>query len=1089
MNYSDNCSLFFSFVTVPLGKEVEFYENEIEAIIKGYSKKKQEDSESFGHNPISEGKKNAFNDFKKYLYKPRAYYLFGDYDLAVIALIDDYTLTNRNFHPYSYFISEKNKDRYYSEKFNYQIFTGTTPVITRELRDKPIEGAVFNSKLIKIAKKTFIYNDTKQKKFPFIGFTRLKVNNSLLIGAGAKFVSLIEIAIKDILIKNSNTDELSFIISESFSWHELSIVFFSNSFQKIIEAILRIRELRLSNLKEYSENLFDGYKKNEDFDYFKAIVDNCLLKHVINNESQKFKVEEAHVFVKTLTTFGIDFDFFNESKLKADEKDLDFPPDFHKPNLRTEDLEFFINWDIKPGHLLEIVKEFKEHLGDVENIEITSGRTDFLFPGMKDKRDLKSILIILKKLVQLPLKGKDKKITQHLRKLNTVVKFSFDEPFISDITNSIFSSEHYYFSNKLSKFSFSLKQLSKIRKNLYRCNVSKVLLEKILNMYVNYNDGIQDPLLYIYFIELRQFLEYVIEKIQNYTSEENENLEEASNSIHDTLDKLADLFELAFKNRFHQSYRMDGVTDFNMEHNGGCQQIISALDGAYKVISSIFGENDEPTSMVIVTGLSGVDSSYYCMRINYFHIFQPSIFIAPSIKESVNQFFSKIKLLVGANITDKIRYKKLQDTKSLIKLLKAKLNRYLNENPLMHEYNEYLDESMLKYFRSDIISYMYAYNFDTKLFRFWYWNYFMQMSSVYDKKGKIDEGIFLRFFMRYLLIIEFFDPMFEDQNYNIYTGEGIPSIKISSLWTLHFFRLRKFIKSLLQDEGNQLKSWLYDSTSIAFSLVVNDVIGNDHVDYDSIKRDKMMGDFVKLEYEIISNSKKADKKLIDDLSSTEENAIRNKIEKVYSERKKSEDKTLERLKKFSNLPKEESSYFRSLSAQLTSFKFDEINETSTSSELLAGNAIIERYFSIFRRVNYIKNKFRIGEVYAYNNKYKLKSESRSPSLYLQTISYSYLKLLMEDLIDTQKETLLMRNEFNHSDNNKIANDKFYSIKDFDLNVKRKYNGPLVFDPLGGLFSTDMYTRRKYFKYRSTLIRSFWDMSLKVKKDLFVKLLP
>ncbi len=1030
---------------MPFGKEDRFYEEDIKALVDGYREKQEKFAEMHRNRTCSDAEKAAQAEFAEYLYRPRAFYLFGNYDLAVISLIDDYTLTNRNFHPYSYFISQKNETREYSDKFNYQILTGTTPVLTHDKRQLHEDDRLFDSKLIEMAKRTFVPGpDTKL--FPFIGVTRLKLNNGLLVGTGAKFVSVVEMAIKTILKQDCDTDQLNFIISESFGWHELTIVFFSNSFHRISEAIFRIRELRLHDLENFAKALFQEHIQDQSFDLYRAIVDNSLLQHFFDQDGQQESAEAAHVFVKTLTTFGFDFEFFNQIELNKTEGSLTFPAGFHEPDLTVDDLELFIKWDIKPGHLLETIAHFKALNDPFDTIEVTSGTTDFMYPGSNSGKDLASTLTIIKKLVDESFRDQDKNIRQHIRKIDTTLKFKYQEADLAAITSKSDKRQQSFFSEKLIEFSFSLKVLRTIRNDLYRCNLSKILREKVLNMFVNYNDGIQDPLLYVYFIELRPFLEEVYQMIRELASG-NSTLFTNESYIHTFLDSLVDTFDLAFKNRFHQSYRMDGVTDFNMEHNGGCQQIISALDGAYKVISSVFGENNKPTSFVIVTGSSGVDSWYYSMRINYFQIFQPSIFIAPAVKESVNHFFLKLEIDEDADDPNQLLFQSLQDTERLLELIFSNLDLKQDLDLLREEYGEYLDENMLQYFRSDVMTYVYAYNLDTELFRFWYWNYFMQMSAIYNLDGKVDEGIFLQFMMRYLLIIEFFDPNFWEHRNGFLDPAVIPNTQIAGLWMLHFERLRTFVRALLADEDNQLKDWLHMTVSVTFSLTLNDVVGIHHQRIEAEEREALIANFVT----------RGLKKLDEDTQSKQINARRQLEIRVRD------------------------LYRRVMQAE------HEYGINFSKEDQMAQDAVIQRYLSVQQDVDEIKNKFFLGEIYAYNNKFKDKMETNSPSFYLQTLFYSYLKLLMEDVMDQRKNTVLYRRKFDHPTEEEAGRGKVHTFNEYDELVTNLNDGPLVFDPMGGLFSAHMLTRRKYYQYRSTLIRSLWDMSLKIKKDMFVRL--
>src|SRR5690606_5140281 len=114
-------------------------------------------------------------------------------------------------------------------------------------------------------------------------------------------------------------------------------------------------------------------------------------------------------------------------------------------------------------------------------------------------------------------------ISLHSRRVNTLPRIYYksfqDLLAVSNrykFTNAFRPEQHFFSNKKLThnSISFSLSELCNIREWLYKCKVSKILREKVLHMFVNFNDGVQDPLLFIYFIELRRFLEVVRDFIE-----------------------------------------------------------------------------------------------------------------------------------------------------------------------------------------------------------------------------------------------------------------------------------------------------------------------------------------------------------------------------------------------------------------------------------------------------------------------------------------------------------------------------------------------------------------------------------------------
>lgn len=80
----EDFGIFVGMMTMPFKKEREFYKYEVEELFKKYREN------IIRH---AAGENNKPDDA---LYVPRAYCLFGSFDLLVIALVDDFALSVRN---------------------------------------------------------------------------------------------------------------------------------------------------------------------------------------------------------------------------------------------------------------------------------------------------------------------------------------------------------------------------------------------------------------------------------------------------------------------------------------------------------------------------------------------------------------------------------------------------------------------------------------------------------------------------------------------------------------------------------------------------------------------------------------------------------------------------------------------------------------------------------------------------------------------------------------------------------------------------------------------------------------------------------
>lgn len=92
--------------------------------------------------------------------------------------------------------------------------------------------------------------------------------------------------------------------------------------------------------------------------------------------------------------------------------------------------------------------------------------------------------------------------------------------------------------------------------------------------------------LFGYFIELRAFMESILSMIKLLCADKGQMVQNAVSKM----ENVIQIFEYAYKNRFGQSYLVNEITDYNIEFNGGIQQLISAYDGAYKSQTALLGE-------------------------------------------------------------------------------------------------------------------------------------------------------------------------------------------------------------------------------------------------------------------------------------------------------------------------------------------------------------------------------------------------------------------------------------------------------------------------------------------------------------------
>lgn len=756
MYKSEDSGIFIGLTTMPFGEEHTFYEKEIKAgIFEGYRKNLTAHLSRFAP---EEDPYDA--ELDKYFYKPKAYALFGNFDLAVISLVEDFTISSRIFGPHSHYMQHSLNKGQQPHNFTFKTIVGPTPDVD-VLKANADGPAPLN--LLQKAKKTFLATELNSSPvsgsvYPFVGICSVKVNNGLLIGTGGRLINLILRVIEaQLRTAKEQGDQFEFIQIQSFSWNELTILFFSDSFKTIAKNILHLRSLTFKDLKPYFPSFYNAVNKR------------CLIRKFMAENSENYELQHSHLFVNTHTILGYDFDLLGQQEQPACFMDLN-----------DEGLEFYTQWYVKPGHLKVSTDFLKSIYKKDSDIQVIVGKGDFIFP--KKGYLFSDLLKILNEgILQSNI------LSKHVRKIQTVPRLNFTD---QEINWRLIPEKHFYFTKHIKEeASFKLEELVNIKENLQACKVSRVIREKVMNMYVNFNDGIQDPNLYTFFIELRPFLEKVREDIATYAASDDYQL---VNDISELLDNMVDQFEKAHKNRFQQSYVMSEITDFNIEFNGGIHQLISAFDGAYKAIAEPL--EDDNISFAYVTGFSSVNSQRTSVRLNYFHLFQPETFVAVATHEASNF------MLQRTDLPHNEQFRKLK------------------------QYSQYRDqlgtdfESMASYFLVDTITYYYAYNQDSDLYYYWHWNYFMQGSTNYRKDGQINEENFQVYLTRMILLFLWHDQM--DGFFN--RAIKAPCIQLQEAWFKYLPKCIATAKKLINQSF--LKEWFTYSNGLAQAVVIGEFL-------------------------------------------------------------------------------------------------------------------------------------------------------------------------------------------------------------------------------------------------------------------------
>ncbi len=953
MYKTEDYGLLIGLTTMPFGREKDFIEYEINSIFETHRENVKQacsDQEEPGE----------AMQFERSLYKPKIYGIFGSFDLAVFALVDDFSLATRYFHPFSPFIEKKIKEKkrdYSPYNFAFHVISGVCPDLSgidaKEQRLTDRFAPILEAEAI--------------KKYPLMGMTSLKVNNSLLVGTGGKLIDLILRKIQAILAKHQKKQgDFAYLINHSFSWHELTITFFSNNYKIIKDIVFELRALTFHDLSGVASQF-------NITPLFERIKDDCLLSEQLKDERAEDRtqyIENAHLFVHTNTIFGYDLDLL-----------LKYP---EAPIPEEKDFGLYVKWDIKPGHLSAFIKDLNEAVKkagieiNLDKAKITAGKGDYAL-----QLEQNSIGLFL----QLMDAIKTHKLMGHVRKMATVPEFS---TVIQEPERYVSLEKHYLFHDELGAYSFDAQVISEARAELKALMVPKIIRERVTNMFVMYNDGIHDPVLFGYFIELRAFLNEVLDLIKSFRSQQIVMVA----TIVRQMEKVIQIFEHGYKNRFGQSYLMNEITDYNIEFKGGIQQLISAYDGAYKSQTALLGERIG-RSVAYVAGDPNTLSDILSVGLNYFHLFQPELFATAATHEASHFLIERLE---GSR-------EEGEELRRMIDLHKKLIAQHKKED------GDVPINQAIQYFLTDITTLYIGFNSNFEQFFYWHWVYFLQWLGSYQVNGKIHKVIMEGFMARMLLI----DYYFHNGQNCFFDGKILPPFaddppaSLIEAWEYAIVNLNGRIKSLFEDYPK-------DEDHLAYFRCANDyVLG------------LILDEFIE--------GAKYNEKLIKEVKVTirkEDRAFYDQIDDYLSD----------------NQPKKNNN-----------------TEGEKPSKAFIRQARKE-YLDLI--TSKIKTSFKAGEAFSFHEfRERAALQHVRSSFFYQALFNAYLQLI-QDLCDNQCK---IKDRSSLQANPMLTRSHSTSIN-------------LEVDPLGGMFSSSLSCRRKYYQYRILFLKSLWNLSTINKKALF-----
>lgn len=723
----------------------------------------------------SDLEKHYFDDYRKdiksesfpFLYQPIKYYLFGDFDVVYISLINNFKFSHRLFEPKS----KDNKKNIVYNAHTFQSYSGFA------LNDHNYLKDIFTPKY-----------DEEKNKIPlsyFIGVINLKLNNGIYIGNGEKYINAIHRYI-DFLFK-----DFQYVINQTFAWFEISLIVFIDSPNTLSDKLLELRLSKLSDLLEC-----DNFEEDE----LNILIQNSLYKE-LNGKSEKIKdkIKNVSLFADTNSHFGV-----NERLIKGNYDTM--PKDLYVKNFidniaENINLETEIEWQVKPNHINRLITTLSNHkyLGksfktSIKDTNIVLGKCDYLIQECKD-----NILSNLHMMRYMNQKRSNKcDVFDHIRKVRTYVFLNSNED-ILNLKNNKDVIKGLVWEPFLRNLAVKSLVFAEVENQLKALKVSRQIRIKILKIFSNYNNGIQDPIQFPYFLDFWIFIKNLIKKIDAIylsSKEESYNLR----GIEKDLNIIIQEFEEGFEVRFLNGYQFENISDFDLDFNNSIQQLLTS----YGTMIYEFGKLYYESNYYPIIQLNNIDTVSNYESIHYFghHLTSPEFIFASVTKEILNHL----------EYGDKVHKQLIEEfEQGYLTKLKVEINESY--------FDDMIDAEMvdLNYFAIDAIRYRTSFDSDFELFEHWFWLYHFQNSYNFNTNGTFNEQRLKMEMFRLLLIY------FSFVKNSVRKDLKCPSSEIYNAWDRHYDKIKIIVMKIVEysrsneDNGLLHKIFLnvehiYDST-------------------------------------------------------------------------------------------------------------------------------------------------------------------------------------------------------------------------------------------------------------------------------------
>lgn len=663
------------------------------------------------------------------LYEPLTYHLFGNFDVAFISLIDNNKFTQKIFFPES----DSTGSQINVDTNSYQVLTGLW--CKNALEDT----------------KNFVNTYGKKK---FICITNLKLSNGLLVGNGYDFLKLVEDVVSQ-KVKNVDKDA-DIIFLQSFSWFEASLIIFTDTIDKIPSLVDQLRELTVKDLPQPRE-----------------ILTNSLYSSFVKPNELQY-LQDYHIFADSQSYIGIEYSAFIDPK-----------HDFSKIDLKTQ-----IEWQVKPGQLSKLIKQLDEvkifNFKEKKIYSIT-GKSDYWIPETSDSLDNNHKLFhtFLSEDEAQPNGEMENKqaIRDYIRsyKTKTLIPLNIEN------RSTEFSSQRFPHPFKSALY-MDAQEIRATYDQLKSLKISRHIRQKINKIFFNYNNGIQDPVLCIYFNDFYNF----IRKLRLVIHEEHGKFirafdgdgyytKESSKTVYQIERILSDYIQ-AFEEGYHirtlNCYQFEEIFDFDLDLNSSIQQLLTTYNTiVIDIADSIVNNELYGHPQIVQLNLRNTESNLISINYNIYHLTAPEFVFFTLGKEILNSF---------ARDKNSARH----DIAILISTYKEMIKN--SRDPLIATMNR---ERLLvpQSYAIDAIQLVYICHLDIHLFEYWFWMYNFQHTSMYTTKGVFDEYHFKKELFRLVLLVGVFSIEHIDKL-------TCPIEEVASFWSRYFPSIKKAVVTTIQED-------------------------------------------------------------------------------------------------------------------------------------------------------------------------------------------------------------------------------------------------------------------------------------------------